>query len=360
MKVICEKNCKSKGKDGTCSLQEISLLKDGGCGAYIKAPGYEALRADNVIVFDDVGLPSVMVRFSRMTNRELFGGEDKPHPMFVIQDKVYDELYISKYKNVIINGRAYSLPMKRPETNITYEEAREACRKKGEGWHLMTMMEHGFLANLCLKNGTLPHGNTNYGKYHADEREKGILAPGSGCITLAGSGPETWFHDHTRFGVDGLCGDIWEHLAGFRLMNGVLQAPKNNDAAADIDLSPESHEWQNLLLDGRPICVDAGCGIRFTNQGEDLDGEDGWDGCEWGDAQIDFLVPESMRELGLFAGDPKNYLYVDTEGERLPLAGGCWNYGAYAGVFSLALYNTRAYSLGTLGFRSAFYRCSES
>lgn len=360
MKVICEKNCKARGRDGSCTLQEISLLKNGGCGAFIKAPGFQPIRADNVVVFDDVGLPSIMVRFSRMTDRELFGGEDKPHPMFVIQDKVYDELYISKYKNVIINGRAYSLPMQQPKTNITHDEAQAACRKKGDGWHLMTMMEHGFLANLSLKNGTLPHGNTNYGKYHADESEKGILAPGSSCITLIGSGPETWFHDHTRFGVDGLCGDIWEHLAGFRLMDGVLQAPKNNDAAADIDLSRESREWQNLMLDGRPICVDVSDGVRFTNHGEELDGEDGWDGCEWHDAKVDFIIPDSMRELGLFPGDPKNWIYADTDGERLPVAGGSWHDGADAGVFYLDLGDGRSTPNGGVGFRSAYYRCSES
>ena len=348
MKVICEKSCKERAKDGTCALSEIKLLKDGGCGCFIKAPGYQPMRADNVVVFDDVGLPSIMVRFTRMTNAELFGGSDKPHPMFVIRGEV------SKYKNVIIDGRAYSLPMQKPQTNITHDEAQAACRKKGDGWHLLTMPEHGFLANLCLKNGTLPHGNTNYGKYHADESEKGILAPGSSCITLTGSGPETWFHDHTRFGVDGLCGDTWEHLAGFRLMDGVLQTTKDNDAAADIDLSRDSREWQNLMLDGRPICVDADDGIRFMNNGEELDGEGCWDGCAWGDAKFDFHIPESMRELGLFPGDPKNWIYADAGGERLPRCGGSWYSTSGAGVFGVYLAYGRSHSDACIGFRSAF------
>ena len=116
--------------------------------------------------------------------------------------------------------------MQTPTVNITNDEAQAACRNKGDGWHLLTMMEHGFLANLSLKRGTLPHGNTNYGKYHADENEHGIPCPGSSGRVLTGSGPDTWLHDHTAFGVDGLCGDIWEHVAGFRLMNGILRGVK--------------------------------------------------------------------------------------------------------------------------------------
>ena len=62
-----------------------------------------------------------------------------------------------------------------------------------------------------------------------------------------------------------------------------------------------------------------------------------------------------MKELALYPGEPKAYLYADTEGERLPLAGGSWGDGAHAGVFNLNLSNARSYSNGDIGFRSAFY-----
>ena len=52
-----------------------------------------------------------MVKFTR--------NPDKPtHPMFVIGGKTYDEVYISKYPNVIINGKAYSLPLQEPSVNV--------------------------------------------------------------------------------------------------------------------------------------------------------------------------------------------------------------------------------------------------
>lgn len=80
-----------------------------------------------------------------------------------------------------------------------------------------------------------------------------------------------------------------------------------------------------------------------------------YDGCEWGDAEFEFDVTEQMKELALYSGEPETYLYADTEGERLPIAGGGWSTGAGAGVFSLYLINARSHSLGNVGFRSAFY-----
>lgn len=80
-----------------------------------------------------------------------------------------------------------------------------------------------------------------------------------------------------------------------------------------------------------------------------------YDGCEWGDAEFEFDVTEQMKELALYPGEPETYLYADTEGERLPIAGGGWNNGADAGVFYLGLNNARSGSYGSLGFRSAFY-----
>ena len=62
-----------------------------------------------------------------------------------------------------------------------------------------------------------------------------------------------------------------------------------------------------------------------------------------------------MKELALYPGEPKAYLYADTEGERLPIAGGDWSNGASAGVFNLYLDYARSYSNGGVGFRSAFY-----
>ena len=48
-----------------------------------------------------------------------------------------------------------------------------------------------------------------------------------------------------------------------------------------------------------------------------------------------------MKNLGLFNGEPKAYIYVDTEGERLPICGGWWAGASGAGVFYVDLGNSR-------------------
>ena len=47
-------------------------------------------------------------------------------------------------------------------------------------------------------------------------------------------------------------------------------------------------------------------------------------------------------------------LWLRNYGERLPIRGGNWNNGAYAGVFALNLYYSRSDAGSTLGSRPAF------
>lgn len=350
--VKCERDCKKRGENKECILEEIQINQEGGCSQYIKVPGFEPFRADNVVVFDKAGIPSIMIKFSRITNAELFGGSDKPHPAFIIDGEIYDEIYVSKYPNVTINGKAYSLPMQEPTTNVTYDEAQKMCRAKGEGWHLWTAAERGLIANLCAKTGVFPHGNTSFGTYHKDSTEKGVSCQRGGK-TITGSGPATWNHDHTPFGVSDLCGNIYEWFAGMRLKDGVLETIPDNNAASNVDMSADSKEWKPLEVEEKPIRINAeNGGIKFTTEKSDVD----YDGCEWQDAEFDFEITEEMKELALFPGEAEAYIYADTEGERLPRAGGYWHNGAYAGVFCVHLYSPRSLSGSYLGFRSAYYR----
>lgn len=135
-------------------------------------------------------------------------------------------------------------------------------------------------------------------------------------------------------------------------MDGVIEVIPDNNAAADIDMSKDSDKWVALMKDGKPIRINAeDGGLKFTTEESGMD----YDGCEWGDAEFEFDATEQMKELALYPGEPEAYLYADTEGERWPLAGGCWISGANAGVFYLNLDNARSYSDSYVGFRSAFY-----
>lgn len=342
MKVYCERNCERK-LEGICQLGEINILERG-CKHFSEKPEFKPFREDNVVVFDNSGLPSIMVRLTRPEN-------EKVHPMFIIDGEVYDEIYISKYKNCIINGKAYSLPMQKPATNITLEEAEKACFEKGEGWHLLTAAERGYIAKHCHEAGIFPHGNTNYGKYHANQEEKCECY--DDCRMLSGSGPETWYHDHTVFGIDGLCGDIWEWFRGMRLMNGELHIVNNNDAATKIDLSESSPNWIPVEVGEEKVYLVAERGIvKFTTEEPE---ETDYDGCRWEEVEYDFELPESLKNLALFNGEPKAYIYVDMNGERLPRCGGGWASTSYAGVFYVGLGHPRSRSSSGVGFRSAFY-----
>lgn len=337
-------------KDGTKNAEKVvpqDIVKP-----VIPAP-VDGVKEETVVIYDNAGIPSIMRKFSRVTNAELFGGTDKPHPAFVIGGEVYDEIYISVYPNCEINGKPYSLPFQKLWTNITNDDAAKACFSKGEGWHLMTAAEWGLIANISLKNGTLPHGNTNCGKYHADESEKGVVY--DNYRTLAGSGPATWTHNHKPDGVHDLCGNVWEMVRGLRIKDGMLQASKNNDAAMDIDLSETSGDWLPIV-DGECNAIYAsvsGGDITLTTY-EDISQD--YDGCEWGDVNMD-CESEQLKELALYSGENNAYLYIDsTDGEYFPARGGSWHDGAGAGVVYTGLGNSRTSSAASIGFRSAYYK----
>ncbi len=320
-------------------------------GGPIQADGVER---DVVAIYDDAGIPSIMHRFRRVTNKELFGGSDKVHPAFIIGGEVYDKIFISVYPNTMINGKPYSLPFMKPATNITMEDFAAACFSKGEGWHCLTAVEWGLLADESLRLGTLPHGNTNGGSWYGDNRETGTLA-GCGGMTLAGSGPATWTHNHKPTGVHDLCGNIWEFARGMRIKDGMLQAARNNDAAIPgTDLTERGDDWEPVTdKNGAPIyaSVEGGKIIFTTGEGWKA----GYDGCRWGDMEMR-CESERMKELAMFAGEPDAYCYADsTEGEYVLLRGGSWYYGASAGVFYSGLLNARSNSSVNLGGRSAYF-----
>lgn len=320
----------------------------------------EAIRHENVVVFDDRGIPSIMVRIERPKT------EVTP-AMFILGAGVADAIYISKYPNKVIGGRAYSLPMVDPTVNINFDEAVQACRAKGKGWHLMTAVEWEYLLNESRQQGTLPHGNTDWGNdyYHKDE-----AGERNGCglgRTLTGSGPVTWNHDHTVYGVSDMCGNVWEWLAGLRIVDGVLEYIPNNDAALeDCDLSRDSKAWQQIITDAVDkdvVRVNVEHGeITITDKAAGEEYTPDYDGTPIKDLKVDLNhIPQVLRDLGIIPesrldSEGKTYVWFDaTEGEYMPFRGSAFYDASDSGPSALGLDDVRSYSGGAVGFRSAFY-----
>lgn len=130
------------------------------------------MGAGNKVIYDDIGMPSIMVGVPKMTYADIItGGTDEVLPFFVVEGNEKSTIWVSKFPNIVENDRAYSLAMKLPKNYITFDAALAACRKKGNGWHLNQTGIFAVLNLLSQKMGTVPHGNTNYGKdyYHAYE-----------------------------------------------------------------------------------------------------------------------------------------------------------------------------------------------
>lgn len=108
----------------------------------------------NEILYDDKGMPSIMVKIPKMTYAQLgLGSSTATHPAFIVNGKEVDAIYISKYQNIVQNGRAYSHPAQDPKASVTFDTARGYCEAKGGGWHIMTRAEWALIALWC-KNTT--------------------------------------------------------------------------------------------------------------------------------------------------------------------------------------------------------------
>ena len=281
--------------------------------------------------------------------------------MFIIEGKEVDAIYISKYPNVIIDGRPYSLPLQDPTTGINFDEALETCRRKGEGWHLMTAVEWEYILDEARANHTTPHGNTDWGKNYYDKEEIGNRSGCGAGRTLTGSGPVTWNHDRTQYGVSDMCGNVWEWLAGLRLMEGNIEyVPYNNAALNYCNLSKDSEEWKAVEVGGNPVRFEVMDGdISITTA--DTQDEPDYDGVAWEDLKVDLSeIPQEIKDLGLInkenMEDYKAYVWIDTEGERLPLRGSAFLDTSNSGPSALYLRSVRSNSYDGIGFRSAFYK----
>ena len=266
------------------------------------------------------------------------------HPAFLVNGVEKSEVFIGTYQAAIRDGEAVSLPGEVPATSINFDNARAACLAAGPGFHLMSNLEWAAIALWCAANGHDVRGNTGYGNSHSHPDEKGIRA-GNGGVTLTGSGPDSWRHDGTPFGISDLVGNVWEWNDGAKLVGGKIFM------CADNAFSANESDWSDT-----GISINDVGGIQMDSKIT----KRGWVNKTFGKITCadENLSLATLKQALLFPIDAMNlngHLWADnTEGfEAMPIRGGGWCDGSGAGLAALLRY-VRSDARSYLGFRPAF------
>lgn len=329
----------------------------------------------NTVLFDDMGMPSVMVPFAKMKASDVItGGSQNILPCFSVNGVEKSVVYMSKFANITMKDRAYSLPMRDPRVYVNFDQAVDCCRNKGAGWSLAPLSLWSAIALWSRKNGTMPRGNNNYGCDVSYPHEKGVPAnygsDGKVNRTLTGSGPATWNHNWLPDGVADMTGNINGWLAGARIVNGEIQIiPYGNVFDPEVSLSSSSTAWKAIAADGSLVEPGTAGTLKYDwvsgkitlTSGAVTSKEDASRYTEYKALGLasGLVVPE-IAKLLLFYPDEPNGDYggdghwANMTGERLPVAGGGWSSAANAGVFRVNLSDARSTSAVGLGFWSAY------
>ena len=359
----------------------MALNKDVMLNAVLAASG-----AKQIVKYNANGDPCVFTRIPRFNLEDIHAGLGTgPHPAFIVNGVIKNEILIGSYQAIIEKGCAISLPGQSPKVSITFDAAKTACEQNGPGFHLMSSWERAAIVLWCVKAGFQPRGNTSSGKSHEAVWEHGTPAPDNAAKTLGGSSPASWRHDGTVAGIADLVGNVWEWLDGLRLVDGRLYFPQDNDFTLPEAQWPASPVYLDASVGpgDRSGATNSGTIIisdRITKYSETPTPAGGTDPGDfdyayssvWANTALaatfdglpldkrqqaaQLAIAPKIASVGnaLFETAAKGAMWSRNYGERRPMFGGSWGDGGNAGLGALYLGVRRAYSNYYIGLRPAF------
>ena len=333
----------------------------------------------NTVLYTAKGQPCYMAVIPKFTLQSIDASLGTgTHPAFIVGGVEKSQIFIGQHIGVSRNGEMLSLPGVDPINTITHDAAISLVRANGAGWHLMSNAEWAAIALWCWKNGFQPRGNSAYGASSDLTSEVGVRSDGlpvtganqgSQSRTLTGSGPVSWRHNNSPFGIADLNGNVAEWAPGMRINNGEIQIIENNNAAlSTTDFGASSAEWKAidgatgaLVAPGTAGTVKYAASnsgtadfTLYRASGSSFEGMANSTGAN----PVGATALALLKAHGLFpvaaSGLGGDGFYLNVSGERVPFRGGLWDNGALTGVFSLILNNVRTHSYADLGARPAF------
>lgn len=368
----------------------------------------------NQVIFDKAGRVHIMVNFycneeARLdylsANKTLFDHTDTSlksnlHPAFVINNAPIRGFRLAKYLMPRVNGvnyvaSLYNLSPAHSSGGFTVSTDgsvsavnttnNATANPDGEEIHVETFTENSFLYLLGARRAFETHGNSSGGKYDADTTEVAdpaeYLYQGNVKQTRTGTGPLTWYHDGTPWGVADLVGNVCDICTGFRLKSGELQFIPNNDAGArgltPSDLSANSEKWKALLEDGSFVNVNENansykydyladistgyasfCLAKTLQHQQPNDAPYGSVALKNMTAREGTTANTLLRIMGLFpllASTPRGTVYMRNTADILKTVyrGGHWVGGSYSGLGWADCCYGFGYASSKIGVRSA-------
>ena len=330
-----------------------------------------ASNGKNTVLYDEHNNPSIMVIIPRFKKEHIDPSLGTgTHEAFIVHGREVPEIFYPKYANIILDaGCPCSIPGVKPTTDITHAEAVDACKKKGRGWHLSNNAEWSAIALLSFKNKTLPHGNTNFGIYDKNVHETGVSVENTkyvgkydnGGVELpviikSGTGPVTWSHDNTPSGVYDMVGNVWELVAGLKVIDGKIYVagedgvPMNNFDLVDVE---KSTKW---WIDTKAFYTESGGSFAIGTSKTSKTTVAGY--FETIIAQSGYTIPDWMKSLCIFPYDTNteytSSYSVSLDGERLPMRGGCYHHAPNSSIFSMHITADRDSSAIGIGSRPVY------